>query len=139
MKQLLFITTSSLAANPRLVKEFEVLKKSFECTVLCFKHFDWSLKLSDEIVERNPEVHFIEIDRKGEIIKTVFSKVIHKIAIALNPLFATNFEVCAFASNDKALQLWFTAKALQKNPKFSRIIAHNLGAFYAAVKLSEKQ
>ena len=138
MKHLLFVTTSSLAANPRLVKEFEALKHKFTCHVLCFKHHDWSLELSEAIKARNPEVHFIEIDRKKEAFKTIFSKVLQKIAIVLNPFFPTNFGVCAFASNDKALQLWFTAKALQKNPKFSRIIAHNLGAFYPAVKLSKK-
>ncbi|TQI71943.1 hypothetical protein JM79_2894 [Gramella sp. Hel_I_59] len=138
MKNLLFISTSSLAANPRLVKEFEALKHTFACHVLCFKHHDWSLELSETIKARNPEIHFIEIDRKKEIIKTVFSKVLQKFAIVLNPFFPTNFGVCAFASNDKALQLWFMANALQKNSKFSRIIAHNLGAFYASVKLSEK-
>ncbi|MDT0685254.1 hypothetical protein [Autumnicola psychrophila] len=138
MKHLLFITTSSLAANPRLVKEFEALKHKFTCHVLCFKHHDWSLELSKAIKAENPEVHFVEIDRKKEAFKTVFFKVLQKIAIVLNPFFPTNFGVCAFASNDKALQLWFMANALQKNLKFSRIVAHNLGAFYSAVKLSEK-
>ena len=61
---ILFATTSSLAANPRLVKEFEVLKADYNCDVLSFKHHDWTLELTEAIKRRNPEVHFIEIDRK---------------------------------------------------------------------------
>lgn len=139
MKRLLFITTSSLAANPRLVKEFESIKNEFECHVLCFRHQDWSFPLSEDIKSRNPEVKFIEIDRKQEVGQTIISKIVHKGAIFLNRNFKTNFKICAFANNDKALQLWRKTKALEKKSEYSRVIAHNLGAFYAAVKLSEKK
>ena len=139
MRNFLFITTSSLASNPRLVKEFEALKKEFSCQVLCFKHEDWSLEGSEGIKKRNPEVQFFEIDRKKEAFQTIICKVIHKTAILLNSSFPTHFKICAFASNDKALQLWLRAQELQKKTQFSRVIAHNLGAFYAAVKLSEKK
>lgn len=137
--KVLFITTSSLAANPRLVKEFETLKKGYNCYVLCFKHYDWSLELSEAIKSRNPEVKFIEVDRKKEALLTIASKSVHKAAILANTFFPGNFKVCAFANNDKAWQLWNKAKDFQKGIKYSRIVAHNLGAFYAAAKLSEKQ
>ena len=137
--QVLFITTSSLAANPRLVKEFEVLKTDYTCHVLCFKHHDWSLELSEAIKNRNPEVHFIEIDRKKEVFQTLFCKVLHKSAIVFNPFFPKSFKICAFASNDKAAQLWLHMKSLPKQIKASHIIAHNLGAFFAAVTYSEKK
>ncbi|WP_178990247.1 glycosyltransferase family protein [Winogradskyella schleiferi] len=141
MKQphLLFITTSSLAANPRLVKEFEALKKEFKCYVINFKHQDWTLELTETIKSRNPEVHFIEIDRKLDVIQTIYCKVLQKIAILLNNLFPKSFKICAWASNDKAAQLWFVVNNLRKTVRPSRVIAHNLGAFYPAVKLSEKQ
>lgn len=139
MKNLLFITTSSLAANPRLVKEFETLKKQYKCFVLCFKHQDWSLELSEAIKKSNPEVAFIEIDRKQEALQTIISKIVHKVAILLNSWFPKQFKVCAFANTDKALQLWFKTRSLQKRLKYSTIIAHNLGAFYAAVKASEQK
>ncbi|MBJ7879159.1 hypothetical protein [Gelidibacter salicanalis] len=137
--QLLFITTSSLASNPRLVKEFEALKHDFSCHVLCFKHQDWSLELSETIKSNNPEVKFIEIDRKTAFIETIFCKFIHKAAISVNSRFPKHFNVCAFANSDKALQLWLRAKVLQKKTKFSRVIAHNLGAFYPAVKVADKK
>lgn len=135
---IVFLTTSSLASNPRLVKEFEALKKDFNCSVLCFKHHDWSLELSEAIKKRNSEVHFIEIDRKSATLQTILCKVIHKSAILLNPFFSKNFKISAFASNDKASQLWLQIKNLPKEIKVARVIAHNLGAFYAAVKYSEK-
>lgn len=139
MKRILFITTSSLAANPRLVKEFEALKAEFTCHVLFFKHQDWSLQLSEDIKLRNPEIEFIEIDRKKEVFQTIAVKVIHKIAILINDIFNKSFKVSAFANSDKALQLSFKIYDLQKKTKFSRVIAHNLGAFYPAVKLSKKK
>jgi hypothetical protein len=138
-KQLLFITTSSLASNPRLVKEFECLKAYYSCTVLCFKHHDWSLALSEAIKARNEEVRFIEIDRQQSVFETLKAKVLHKLDIAINPLVQKRFEVCAFASNDKTPQLVFRTKQIQKRHKFERIIAHNLGAFYPAVIASQSQ
>jgi glycosyltransferase involved in cell wall biosynthesis len=137
--RLLFITTSSLASNPRLVKEFECLKAHYSCTVLCFKHHDWSLALSEAIKARNEDVRFIEIDRQQSVLETIKAKMLHKFAIAINSLFQKRFKVCAFASNDKTPQLVFNVKKLQKKQEFQHIIAHNLGAFYPAVITSQSQ
>jgi len=136
---LLFITTSSLASNPRLVKEFECLKSRYFCYVICFKHHDWSLPLSEAIKARNQEVHFIDIDRTQSVTETIISKFLHKFSIAINPLFKKRFKVCAFASNDKTPQLSLRLKTLRKQHQFSKVIAHNLGAFYPALKLSKFQ
>jgi hypothetical protein len=136
---IVFLTTSSLAANPRLVKEVELLKKEFTCYVLSFKHHDWSLELSEAIKSRNPEVHFIEIDRKMVALQTILCKIIHKSAILFNNHFSKSFKICAFSSNDKAAQLYFNTSSLPKHIKISRVIAHNIGAFYAAVNYSEKK
>ena len=76
-----------------------------------------------------------EIDRKTKLLQTIYSKVLHKLAILLNRFFSKNFKIAAFASNDKALQLWLEAKKRSKKTKFSNGIVHNLGAFYAGVKL----
>ncbi|HNQ26603.1 MAG TPA: hypothetical protein PKL92_01660 [Aquaticitalea sp.] len=137
MKRILFITTSSLAANPRLVKEVETLKHDFECYVLCFKHFDWGLKLSDGIVQRNPEVHFVAIDRKKQLLQTLVSKLFHRVARLCNPWFKKNTMVCAFASNDKTPQLLFNAFLVSKGKPPKMIIAHNIGAFYPAMRVAK--
>lgn len=138
-RNLLFITTSSLAANPRLVKEFETLKGDYMCFVLCFKHKDWSLDLSEDIKARNPEVQFVEIDRHVSVFQTVLCKITHKISLALSRFFLKNIKICALASNDKTQQLWIVSNTLSKKHNFCRVIAHNMGAFYTAVKLSEKK
>ncbi|MCK0115081.1 glycosyltransferase [Gelidibacter sp. F63206] len=134
--EILFITTGSLATNPRLVKEFETLKSNVKCHVMYFLSDDWSMALTKEIKLRNPEVNFIEIDRKKIFLETIVSRVLHKIAIVFNSFFKNNPQICAFANNDKAPQLWFKTKRLFKNVNLSRVIAHNLGAFYPAYKLA---
>ncbi len=137
MKHLLFITTSSLASNPRLVKEFEFLKKTHRCTVVCFKHNDWSLKLSHQIKTNNPDVHFIEIDRKLSFFATIFCKTLHKLAIFINPLFQNNILISAYASNDKTPQLVCVLKQFRRK-KIDIVIAHNLGAFFPAMQIANK-
>ncbi|MDH7911515.1 hypothetical protein [Winogradskyella sp. SYSU M77433] len=139
MEQLLFITTSSIASNPRLVKEFESLKSNYVCTVVCYKHHDWSLELSEKIKSDNKEVNFIEIDRKQKFLSTIVSKIKHKVAIRINPFYKNNYKVCAFASNDKTAQLLNVVKQLSRDIEFKRIVAHNLGAFYPAVWVSKSQ
>lgn len=138
MKKLLFITTSSLAANPRLVKEFETLKEHYHCFVICFKHKDWSLEPSEGIKQRNRDVNFVEIDRHSSIYQTLVSKFLHKTAIIFNGWFSKKLAVCAYASNDKSYQLYMETMALAKTHDFHRVIAHNLGAFYPALKVSRR-
>src|SRR5690606_12899464 len=106
--------------------------------VVCFKHHDWSLELSEAIKIRNPEVRFVEIDRHQDKLQTVWSKIVHKVAIAVNSLFPKHLRVCAHASNDKTLQLGYKTKSLAAQYHYDRVIAHNLGAFYPAMKLKEK-
>lgn len=138
-EKLLFITISSLATNPRLVKEFEVLKKDFQCIVICFQHSDWSEDLSKQIIERNPEVIFYRINRNEKILSTLVSKLAHKLAILFNPFFQTNLPIAAYASSDKTHQLKRETKKISKTVFASRIIAHNLGAFFPALKARRKK
>ncbi len=138
MKNLLFITTSSLAANPRLVKEFETLKTHYRCYVVNFIHHDWSFELSEHIKARNPEVHFISINRKNLYFQTLFCQLMHKLMISLNFFFKKNILINSIANNNKALQILLIVSTWVKKHKFERVIAHNLGTFYPAVKLSQK-
>lgn len=138
-QHILFLTTASLAANPRLVKEFEYLKKHFNCSVVCFTHEDWSAPLSQKIVAANPSVNFVQIDRKKELYATLWSKVLHNIAIRLNPLFKNTLSTAAFASNDKTPQLVKKTMSIVIKQNFTHVIAHNLGAFYPALMAAKKR
>ena len=136
---ILFITTSSLAANPRLVKEFSALKQVYNCQVICFRHKDWSETLSDKIIASHDDVHFTVIDRKKSLFQTILAKLYHKAAILINPFFKSNYKICAFASNDKTPQLVFKVNQLKRRVQFQKVIAHNLGAFYPAYSLAKFQ
>jgi hypothetical protein len=138
MRKILFITTSSLATNPRLVKEFEFLKAHYECTVISFEHTDWSLEPSNAIIKRNLEIEFITINRHKSLIQTLLSKVWHKMAIVLNPFFKSSTKIAAYASNDKTQQLGLALKKIKNKNRIQRVIAHNLGAFYPALKLAKQ-
>jgi hypothetical protein len=138
MPKLLFLTTSSLATNPRLVKEFEFLKAHYKCVVISFVNNDWSLAPSNVIIKRNPEVEFITINRHKSLIQTLQSKLYHKIAICLNPFFKTSTKIAANASNDKTPQLCLALKKIKNKNNIESVIAHNLGAFYPALRLSQK-
>lgn len=137
MPKLLFITTSSLATNPRLVKEFEALKKNYQCSVISFKHEDWSASLSEAIITRNPEVTFHQIDRKQTVFDTLVSKLVHRMAIVLNPYFKYHLRIAAYASTDKSFQLLRVIKRLYAVNKVDLVIAHNLGAFYPAHQFAD--
>ena len=137
-QHLLFLTTSSLATNPRLVKEFEFLKERYKCVVMSFEHDDWSLKPSKEIIKRNPQIEFLTINRHKNLYQTIISKFKHKLAIALNVFFKSNLKVAAFASNDKTPQLISQLRNVNKTHDFHTVIAHNLGAFYPALQLVKR-
>jgi len=136
-KSILFITTASLAANPRLVKELSFLKSFFSCSVLCFEHDDWSAALSKQIILEHPEVTFNTIDRKKEWVFTLLSKLLHKTAILVNPILKNSALVAAYASNDKTPQLLWKARQLCRQTKFDTVIAHNLGAFFPAMLVAQ--
>ena len=135
---LLFLTTSSLATNPRLVKEFELLKDYYRCVVVCYEHQDWSLAPSNEIIKRNADIEFVCINRRQNLKQTLLSKLSHKVAIILNRFYKSNPKVAAYASNDKTPQLCLEIKKLKNKRNFDTVIAHNLGSFYPALKLAKK-
>ena len=139
MNKLLFITTSTLAANPRLVKAFETLKDNYHCEVICFFQQDWSKQLSLQIEERNPNVTFYKINRKEAIFSTLLSKLIHKIANLVTPILKHKLWVAAYASHDKTFQIERLAKKITKQTDYHTILAHNLGAFYPAIKALSKK
>jgi hypothetical protein len=71
---IVFLTTSSLATNPRLVKEFEFLKERYKCVVMSFEHDDWSLEPSKENIKRNPQIEFLTINRHKYLNQTIILK-----------------------------------------------------------------
>lgn len=138
MKKLLFITTSSLASNPRLIKEIESLNKFYECHIVYYYHNDWSYELSKNIENNLLNTLYFPIDRRFTTISRIFYKLIHLLAIKLNVALQNTFTIQALSLNDKSLELLCKSNKLAKKNNYQRIIAHNIGAFYPAFECSKK-
>jgi len=89
-------------------------------------------------MKKNTEVNFFVIDRQKRFFSTLVSKLVHKMAIIVNPFFKNNILVASYATNDRTCQLYQVAKKVIKNHKISRVIAHNLPPFYVATALALK-
>jgi len=137
-KKILFITTSSLAANPRLTKEIICLSKLFDCHVISYYHNDWTYPLTIDFQKTYSDVKFYTINRTKMSILRILSKMVHLLSIQLNSIFKNQPFIQSFASNDKNIELIFSLFFTLKNQNFYRIIAHNLGAFYPAYLYSER-
>lgn len=62
----------------------------------------------------------------------------HKLAIAVNPFFKSNLRIAAYAHHDKTYQLWKFLYIHSKKHFIKRVIAHNPGAFYPAIRFYNK-
>ena len=131
-KKILFITTSSLASNPRLTKEINCLSKRFDCYVVSFYHNDWTYPLTIDFQKTYSDVKFYTINRTKLTLLRFISKILHLISIQLNTIFKNQLCIQSFASNDKIFDLIFFTFFIVRNQKFTKVIAHNLGAFYPA-------
>lgn len=132
VRKILFITTSSLASNPRLCKELSTLSKHYECHVISYYHADWSYELTKKIESSFPKVKFYTLDYRYKNFKQILFKLIHLFAIQLNFFFPNNLFIQALALNNKSFKLKFLTKKLSAKNNYDRIIAHNIGTFYPA-------
>jgi hypothetical protein len=56
IKQVVFITTSNLAANPRLVKEIELARDmNFKISVIQFLFQGWSCELTKNLMSKHSD------------------------------------------------------------------------------------
>lgn len=138
MAHFLFISSSTLAANPRFVKAFEACKDEHTCTVVCFTHQDWGEELSKAIVNRNSKVNFLFISYHPNFIIKVWAKLLHKTAILLNSLAKNNKRIAAYANSDKTFQLHSELKNKLVNRHFDVMVVHNVAAFYPAIQWAKK-
>jgi glycosyltransferase involved in cell wall biosynthesis len=135
IKNLLFITTSSLATNPRLVKNYIYFKsKGYNCKVIAFVYGDWSDKLSDDIIKKYEiDIQLIPVSR-SPLISWIKAAIVERLARFMNQVILTEFWT-AVASSKRSYLLW---KAIRKlDFKIDFIEAHTLAALYPARFLSK--
>ena len=135
---ILFLTTTNLTTNPRLLKEIKVaLTAQFQVTVITFKLGKWTTDIEDELIDKLKGVAIIQINATRE---NTFSWL---VATSINELckkiFAIGYKslrICAFSSDKRSFLLSNKLKGLSL--KYDLVVAHNLGALYPAYSFSSK-
>lgn len=136
MKKILFITASSIAANPRLVKNYiHYSSKGHKCTIVAFKYGDWTDELSQIIIEKH-QMKCILISASRDPftpwIKAVIMDKISKLMYWLNP----SPYWTAVASSKRVYQLLATLNKIDFPVDF--IEGHTLAALYPSDYLSKR-
>ena len=138
MSKILFITTTNLSTNPRLLKELKLASKNgHTCTFIGFKLGNWSDKTEQGHLRNLPGIKPIYLSATKEPFFTwVISTIVWKLSVFFNKYYKSSLKPCAYAHNKRTWQLVKANKKLKES--FDLVIAHNLGALYPAYKFAEK-
>lgn len=136
---ILFLTTSNLATNPRLVKEIELaIQLGYHVSVICFSFNNWSRGLNDQIIDGfASSIKLKEIPAgKNPFIPWLLSSFFQQ----LNKFFLlpaeNNLSFFSFALTKRT---WLLNNELKKKRKqVDLIVAHNPGSIYPAYVYSKK-
>ncbi len=130
-KNILFITTSNLASNPRLVKELKLAEKSFELIeVIQFKIGGWSDELTEDLKKEFSNVVFQDINTLTiKSFKWFVVSLIQKILEKIDEKYLTT-KLLSYSLNKRSILLKWHLDIIKK--KYSWVIAHNLGSFFPA-------
>jgi glycosyltransferase involved in cell wall biosynthesis len=137
MKQFLFLTTTNLAANPRLTKELHLaIGRGIACTVVQFHLGNWSDKMTEQLQREFPSVSFIHLSAlRKPFVHWLISSLLEKVTRILPVMFATG----SFLSGAIDKRSWIIMNDLNKlGHSYDWVIAHNPGAFYPAMILARQ-
>ncbi len=137
-KQVVILTSTNLACNPRCLKEVRLLiSQNRKVTVVAFNLHNWTdskeMALNKEL--KGVEFHYLEATR-NQFIPWLFSSFIEKTFRIIAPLFPANtfFQTLALSKRSWLLMSW----AKKWRGSAALIIAHNPPAFYPASFLAKK-
>lgn len=135
MSRILFLTSTNLAANPRLVKELRLAyNNGFHCTVLQFSLGNWSDAVTEDLKKTFSSAHFITLSAKRyPFFLWVMSSLLEKFLRCI-PLTLISGYLLSIASNKRSMLL--ISKLKQLIGGFDWVIAHNPAAFYPALVFS---
>lgn len=134
----LFITSTNLATNPRLVKELSLCKvNNNECTVIYFRLNNWSDKLSLELEEIYPHFNFIKLDAsRSSYISWLLFSLIEK-GLKMMPITFLPIHLLAISISKRTLSLLNVISRI--DDKYDWVIAHNPAAFYPAFQFAKRK
>lgn len=137
---ILFITMGNLATNPRLYKELLLaISKGYECHVVYGEFGGWSYDINRQLVsELKDKVHLHPVSTdKSNLLKWGFSHLQFRVARKVASYFPENISLLSASVTDRLFYLLLN-KIDSLNVKADMVVAHNLVAFYPAVKYAEK-
>jgi hypothetical protein len=134
---ILFITSTNLAANPRLAKELRfAYAKGYICTVIQFTLGNWSDKFTLEMQKDFEGVQFISLSgTRSPFLPWLISSFLEYICYLI-PIEIASLKMISYSIGKRSF-LIFNALIRLKN-EFSWIIAHNPTAFYPAYWFANK-
>jgi hypothetical protein len=137
MKKILFITTSDLVTNPRLVKELELANENnFEISVFYCSINGWSKPLTDEFILSNKHITFYEVSATRKPFFPWFISSVLEFLLKRIPKTLLSTKLLAYSLNKRSVLL--KRKLSKLKGEFDWVIAHNPGAFYPAFNFSKK-
>ena len=137
MKRILFITSTNLAANPRLVRELRLAtSEGYDTTVLQFIVGNWSDSMTAELQKEFGKTCFYNIFAMRDplapwLLSTVFEKLLR-----LLPAELLTDKMLSISINKRSMLLIQALKGL--DIAFDWVIAHNPASFYPAMYFSRK-
>jgi hypothetical protein len=135
--KILFISTLSLAANPRLVKEARLAAgNGFDVEVICFEFDNWSSGINKNLVDEfnTKQVLLIPAGR-SPFLPWFISVCLEKFYRMLARLMALPASVLSLAVSRRSYQL---TKTLRKVTKPDWVIGHNPGALWPVLKAAKQ-
>ena len=136
-KKLLFISSTNLTTNPRLLKELKLaVDLGYKVDFIGFKLANWSDKIDETIIENiKANFHYLPITRDN-FVSWLISSLIEKLAQKLYPLLKNSLKINAYAHSKRSFLL---SKHLKnKNKKYDLIVAHTLPTLYPAYKFAKR-
>lgn len=140
MPHILFVTTSNLATNPRLVKEVELaISLSYRVSILAFRFDNWSAPLNETIRERlRGKADIIEIPAgRSPFFPWFVSSLLHVLCMLLAKTGVTAPFVLSQALQKRTMLLMCSLKKISGSVDL--VVAHNPGSFYPVMRMAQKR
>ncbi|MCB0429370.1 MAG: hypothetical protein H6585_04410 [Flavobacteriales bacterium] len=135
----MLITTANLASNPRLLKEYIALSGTgrYDVYVIGFDLDNWTRQVETQVRTRYnvSRIKYLQAGR-SPLWPWLVATGVQFLARILARVVPANLRMQALAANKLTFRLMRGLKHMPE--KFDVVIAHNLGAWYPAYRLSRK-
>lgn len=137
--KLLFITTSSLSTNPRLLKELCLVANKEKVKVIAFSIGGWTVNEDKTIIKNLNGVNFQLISAtRNPFIQWLFSTLVQQAFFIISKFFKKSLVIDSLAHNKRTALILFYLLLKNKKYKSDLIVCHTLGALFPGYLLAKK-